>query len=146
MVSERFLLRAAFGALVSVLLAACGGGGAGNAPPFAPGTPAPNPTLTANPSSVAFSGTGAPYAQTVTVTASAPVSSVSVDIGSCGSGPSAIVTFGTPTGSGLSFSDTVTPQNPGSCTATVRTSSGASATVTFSVNSGSVTVTSHGKA
>lgn len=138
--SRRFSV-AALLVLATAPLTACQGGGA-NAPSFATGSAAPAVQISAAPSAVTFSGTGAAFAQTVTMTSSValPANAVSVAAGSCGTGPTAIVVFGTPSGSGTTFSDVVTPQTAGTCTATVSSSAGGSATVTFTVNSGSLTV------
>ena len=133
------LLRAGLVTLVPVFVAGCQGGGA-NPPPVNTGTPAPVGTLSALPSSLTFSAPGgAPYNQTVTITASVPIAAPAIS-STCGTGASAIVSFGTPSGSGLSFTDTVTPLNAGTCSATISGAGGASATVTFTVNSSSVTV------
>jgi hypothetical protein len=122
-------------------LTACQGGGA-NPSSFSTGNVAPAGLISAAPSAITFSGAGAAFARTVTITSSValPAGTVSVAVASCGTGAAAIVTFGTPSGSGTTFSDVVTPQNAGTCTATISSSAGGSATVTFTVNTGSVTI------
>ena len=139
-----FFGRAAGGVFLAALLAACQGGGA-NPASFATGQAAPPGQLSVSPSSITFSGVGAAFAQTVTITTTVavPAASVTADTSSCGTGAAAIVSFAAPSGGGLTFSDVVTPVNPGTCTATVSSTAGGSATATFTVNSGSVSVSGH---
>jgi hypothetical protein len=141
---RQFCGRAAGVTFLAMLLAACQGGGA-NPTSFATGQTAPPGQLSVSPSSITFAGTGAAFAQTVTVTTTVAVAaaSVTVDTSSCGTGATAIVSFAAPTGAGLTFSDVVTPLNPGTCSATVSSTAGGTATVTFTVNSGSVSVSGH---
>ena len=137
---RRFSARAVLYVLIAALTA-CQGGGAN--PPSSPtGTVAPAGLISASPSATTFSGAGAAFAQTVTITSSVAVSAASITVnpGTCGTGPTAIVVFGTPTGSGTSFSDVATPQNPGTCTATVSSSVGGSTTATFTVNTAVLTI------
>jgi len=111
-------------------------------------TPTPTPggstsgTLTVMPgSALTFAGTGATYAQTITVTDSVSTASLTVGAGTCGSGGTAIATFGTAVGSGTSFTIVVTPANAGSCSATVSDTHASSIGVSAVVNSGSVGLT-----
>lgn len=129
------------GVLIAAPLTACQGGGA-NPPSFSTGTVAPAALISAEPNATTFSGAGAAFARIVTITSSVPVAAASITVspGTCGTGPTAIVVFGTPSGSGTTFSAVVTPQNPGTCTATVLSSAGGSGTATFTVNTGSLTM------
>ena len=141
----RNFLRAGFIALVPVLFAACQGGGA-NPPPFPTGTGGPPGTLSVSPSSLTFSGTGAAFAQNVTITASVPTSTITVTPdAACGTGSNALVTIANPQQSGNTFTAAVTPQKVGTCNITLTSGSGGSAQFTVTVNSGTVTITSRTK-
>jgi len=138
----RNFLRAGFIALVPVLFAACQGGGA-NPPPFPTGNQGPAGQLSVSPSSLIFSGTGAAFAQNVTITASVPTNTITVTPdAACGSGSSALVTIANPQQSGNTFTATVTPQNTGTCNITLTSGSGGSAQFKVTVNSGTVTISS----
>jgi hypothetical protein len=137
----RNFLRAGFIALVPVLFAACQGGGA-DPPPFPTGNQGPPGTLSISPNSLTFSGTGAAFAQNVTITVSVPTNTLTVTPeAACGSGSSALVTVSNPQQNGNTFTATVTPQNVGTCHITVTSASGGSAQFTVTVNSGTVTIT-----
>lgn len=139
---HRNFLRAAFIALVPVLLAACQGGAA-NPPPFNTGIGGPPGTLTVSPNSLTFSGTGSAFAQQVTITTSVPTSDITVTPdAACGTGSSALVKVSNAQGNGRVFTATVTPQNPGTCNITLTAGSGGTAQFTVTVNSGTVTITS----
>ncbi len=105
-------------------------------------TPPPPGQLSVSPSSLTFTSIGAQSVQTINITTSLSSSTVSIDASGCGSGASAIVTFSTPSGSGTSFTDMVTPVKPGACSATVSSVTGGSATemVTVSASSGTATI------
>jgi hypothetical protein len=136
----RNFLRAGFLALASVLVAGCQGGGA-NPPPFPSGNPNASGQLTVSPSSLNFSGTGSTYAQTVTVTVTAPTSILNVTPdAACGTGSNAIVSISNATQNGNTFTATVTPQRAGSCNVVVSSPQGGSQTVPITVNTGSVTI------
>jgi hypothetical protein len=138
----RDFLRAGFIALVSLSFAACQGGGA-NPPPFPTGDQRPPGTLTVSPNSLTFSGTGATFAQNVTITVSVPTSSLTVTPeAACGSGPTALVAVGNPQQNGNVFTATVTPQRTGTCIITITDQSGASAQFRVTVNGGTVTISS----
>jgi hypothetical protein len=140
MYRHQSLMRAVFCALATVLLSACQGGSA-NSPAFFTGTAAGAGTLGVQPNSLTFAGTGAAFAQNVTITVSVPTSTVTATPGvACGTGAAALVTLANPTQSGNTFTATVTPQNVGSCTVTVASSQGGSATFTVTVNSAAVTI------
>jgi hypothetical protein len=137
----RNFLRAGFIALVPVLLAACQGGGA-NPPPFPTGNQGPPGTLTVSPNSLTFSGTGAAFAQNVTITVSVPTNTITVTPdAACGTGSNALVTIANPTQNGNTFTATVTPQKVGTCNITLTSGSGGTAQFTVTVNSGTVTIT-----
>jgi hypothetical protein len=138
---NRNFLRAGFVALVPLLLAACQGGGA-NPPPFNTGSSGPAGQLSVSPSSLSFSGTGAAFAQNVTITVSVPTSQITVTPDpACNAGtPGALVAVSNPQQSGNTFTATVTPQNPGTCNITLTSGSGGSAQFTVTVNSGTVTI------
>jgi hypothetical protein len=143
----RNLLRAGFIALVPLLVAACQGGGT-NPPSFPTGSPPPTATpppagqLSLSPSSLAFSGTGSVYAQTVTITVNIPTASLTVaPDAACKAGTSGeLARVANPTASGNTFTATVTPENPGTCTITVSSPQGGSAQFTVTVNAASVTL------
>ncbi len=144
---NRNFLRAGFVALVPLVLAACQGGGA-NPPPFNTGIAGPPGQLSVSPSSLSFSGTGAAFAQNVTITVSVPTSQITVTPDpACNAGtPGALVTVSNPQQSGNTFTATVTPQNAGTCNITLTSGSGGSAQFTVTVNSGTVTISGrHGK-
>ena len=133
-------LRAGFIALVPVLFAACQGGGA-NPPPFPTGNQGPSGTLSVSPNSLTFSGTGAAFAQNVTITVSVPTNTITVTPdAACGSGSTALVTIANPSQNGNVFTATVTPQNTGTCNITLTAGSGGTAPFTVTVNSGTVTI------
>jgi hypothetical protein len=136
----RNFLRAGFVALVPVLFAACQGGGA-SPPPLPTGNQGPPGTLTVSPNSLTFSGTGAAFAQNVTITVSVPTNTITVTPdAACGSGGSALVTIANPQQSGNTFTATVTPQNVGTCNVTLTAGSGGTAQFKVTVNSGTVTI------
>jgi predicted small lipoprotein YifL len=115
--------------------------------PTATPTPTPPPpgSLLIEPNPATFAGVdggGFDYDQTLTITD--PVSTTGITFGTCtGTGS---VTFGTPTGSGTSWSVVASPVTAGTCTATVQDAGGADiGTFTATINSGSVTVTGHGR-
>ncbi|HEV2737933.1 MAG TPA: hypothetical protein VGU66_05070 [Candidatus Elarobacter sp.] len=136
----RNFLRAGFVALVPLLLAACQGGGA-NPPPFNTGNSGPPGQLSVSPSSLSFSGTGAAFAQNVTITVSVPTSQITVTPDpACGTGSNALVTIANPQQTGNTFTATVTPQHAGTCNITLSSGSGGSAQFTVTVNSGTVTI------
>jgi hypothetical protein len=136
----RNFLRAGFVALVPLLFAACQGGGA-NPPPFTTGTPPAGGTLSVSPSSLSFSGTGAAFAQNVTITASVPTSQITATPdAACGTAANPIVVVSDASGNGNTFTATVTPQRAGTCTITLTSGSGGSAQFTVTVNSGTVTI------
>jgi hypothetical protein len=138
----RNFLRAGFIALVPVLVAACQGGGA-NPPPFPTGNQGPPGQLSVSPSSLTFAGTGATFAQNVTITVSVPTNTITVTPeAACGSGSSALVAVANPQQSGNTFTATVTPQNVGTCLITLTSASGGSAQFRVTVNSGTVTISS----
>ena len=140
MIRYRNFLRAGFIALVPIVFAACQGGGA-NPPPFPTGNQGPPGQLNVSPSSLTFSGTGAAFAQNVTITASVPTNTITVTPdAACGSGSSALVAIANPQQSGNTFTATVTPQNVGTCNITLTAGSGGSATFKVTVNSGTVTI------
>jgi hypothetical protein len=135
-------LRAGFFALGAVLVAACQGGGA-NPPPFPTGDQRPPGTLSVTPTSLTFSGTGAAFAQNVTITASVPTSQITVTPqAACGSGATALVTVSNASGNGNVFTATVTPQRVGTCMIDLSSGSGGTATFTVTVNGGTVTISS----
>jgi hypothetical protein len=137
---NRNFLRAGFVALIPLLLAACQGGAA-SPPPFPTGDTRPPGTLSVSPNSLTFSGTGAAYAQNVTITASAPTSQITVTPdAACGSGSNALVTVANPSGNGHVFTATVTPQRVGSCNITLTSASGGTTQFTVTVNGGTVTI------
>ncbi len=137
---HRNLLRAGFVTVASMLVAACQGGGA-NPPPFNTGSGGPPGQLSVSPSSLAFSGIGAAFAQNVTITVSVPTSQVTVTPdAACGSGSTALVNVANAMGNGNTFTATVTPQNAGTCNITVSSPQGGSAQFTITVNSGTVTI------
>jgi hypothetical protein len=141
----RNFLRAGFIALVPVLFAACQGGGA-NPPPFPTGNQGPPGTLSVSPSSLTFSGTGAAFAQNVTITVSVPTNTITVTPdAACGTGSNALVTIANPQQSGNTFTATVTPQKVGTCNITLTSGSGGTAQFTVTVNGGTVTITSRVK-
>lgn len=139
----RNFLRAGFIALVPVLFAACEGGGA-NPPPFPTGNQGPGGQLTVSPGSLTFSGTGAAFAQNVTITVSVPTNTLTVTPdAACHAGTSgALVSVANPQQNGNTFTATVTPQNTGTCTITISSPQGGSAPFTVTVNGGSVTISS----
>jgi hypothetical protein len=139
----RNLLRAGFIALVPLSFAACQGGGA-SPPPFPTGNQGSPGTLSVSPSSLTFSGTGATFAQNVTITVSVPTNTLTVTPdAACHAGTSgALVSVANPQQNGNTFTAAVTPQNTGTCNITVSSTQGGSAQFTVTVNSGTVTITS----
>src|ERR1039458_3583498 len=82
-------------------------------------SPAPGILSIAPSNSLSFAGTGASYAQTVTVTDSIATTGLIVAAQNCGTGASAIVVFGSPSGIGTTFQIVVTPLAAGSCSALI---------------------------
>jgi hypothetical protein len=109
-------------------------------------TPPPPGTLLIEPNPATFAGVdggGFDYDQTLTITD--PVSTTGITFGTCtGTGS---VTFATPVEvSGTSWTVVASPQTPGTCTASVQDTDGADlGTFTATINSGSVTITGHGR-
>lgn len=98
-------------------------------------------TLSAPPS-LAFSGTGATYAQTFNIAYPGYTGTLTINPGTCGTGAAAIVTFDK-----TSFTTpntvTVTPQNAGTCAFTVSDNQGNTVTIGVTVNSAGVVVSGH---
>ncbi|HZO95085.1 MAG TPA: hypothetical protein VFB22_15175 [Candidatus Baltobacteraceae bacterium] len=102
-------------------------------------------TITVKPTTLDFAGVstaanGYAYDQTVTGQLSAQAT-VSVDASSCVQNGAAIATALDPVQSGLSLTVTVRPLAAGSCTVTLTTPGGSSASVSITVNDASVGLT-----
>ncbi len=94
------------------------------------------------PPSLTFSGTGAAYAQTFTITYPGYTGTLTINPGTCGTGPSALIAFDK-TSFPTPNTVTVTPQNAGTCSFTVSDNQNNSITIGVTVNSASVVVSGH---
>ena len=90
-----------------------------------------------SPGSLTFFGTGAAFAQTFTATDPNYTGTITLT-STCATVP--IASFSASSGTGPTFSVTVTPLNPGTCIVTVHDNTGAQGTATITVTTGSVGV------
>jgi hypothetical protein len=94
------------------------------------------------PASLTFSGTGATYAQTFTISYTGYTGTLTINPSTCGTGASAKVTFDKTTFT-VPNTVTVTPQNAGTCSFVVSDTQGNSVTIGVTVNSAGVVVSGH---
>jgi hypothetical protein len=94
------------------------------------------------PPSLAFSGTGAAYAQTFNISYPGYTGTLTINPSTCGTGASAKITFDKTTFT-VPNTVTVTPQNAGACSFIVSDNQGNSVTIGVTVNSAGVVVSGH---
>jgi hypothetical protein len=137
MLGKRHLTRVGLMLLAPVVFASCVSGGANQLvePRFVP--PVGTGVVSSSAARLAFSGTGATYAQTFNVTYSG-FGTLTIAPGTC-AGPPAIVTFDH-TSVTPPASVTVTPQRTGTCTFTVSDAQGSAVSIGVTVNSAGVVV------